>query len=132
MYLILEYLVTVMKASKKTFIFFQQIFQNTKLHSIKLRVIAWHSLVAHACNRSYSGDINQEDWDSKPAQANSLWDSISKIPSQKRAGRVAQGEGPEFKPQYQKRNWESYIWIPTLMISLCRTTVSCDNWNSPI
>jgi hypothetical protein len=24
-------------------------------------------------------------------------------PSQKRAGRVAQGEGPEFKPQYRKK-----------------------------
>jgi hypothetical protein len=26
-----------------------------------------------------------------------------KNPSQKRAGRVAQGEGPEFKPQYCKK-----------------------------
>jgi hypothetical protein len=26
-----------------------------------------------------------------------------KYPSQKRAGRVAPGEGPEFKPQYRKK-----------------------------
>jgi hypothetical protein len=31
-----------------------------------------------------------------------LRDPISKNPSQKRAGGVAQGEGPEFKPQYHK------------------------------
>jgi hypothetical protein len=30
-------------------------------------------------------------------------DPISKIPSQKRAGGVAQGEGPELKPQYHKK-----------------------------
>jgi hypothetical protein len=38
----------------------------------------------------------QEDHGSKPDSANSSWDSISKIPSQKRAGGVAQGVGPEF------------------------------------
>jgi hypothetical protein len=32
-----------------------------------------------------------------------LWDPISKIPSQKRAGRVSQGVGPEFKPQCLKK-----------------------------
>jgi hypothetical protein len=36
----------------------------------------------------------------KPVQANSLRDPISKNPSQKRAGEVTQGVGPEFKPQY--------------------------------
>jgi hypothetical protein len=50
-------------------------------------------------NPSYSGGRDQEDQGSKPAQANSLWDPILKIPNTKRAGRVAQGEGPEFKPQ---------------------------------
>jgi hypothetical protein len=39
----------------------------------------------------------------KPAQANSSRDPISKIPiTKKRAGGVAQGKGPEFKPQYCK------------------------------
>jgi hypothetical protein len=42
----------------------------------------------------------QKDRGLKPAQVNSIQDPISKIPSQKRAGGVAQGVGPEFKPQY--------------------------------
>jgi hypothetical protein len=37
------------------------------------------------------------------AGANSLGDSISKNPSQERAGGVAQGVGPEFKPQCHKK-----------------------------
>jgi hypothetical protein len=36
----------------------------------------------------------------KTARANSSQDPISKNSSQKRAGRVAQDVGPEFKPQY--------------------------------
>jgi hypothetical protein len=59
--------------------------------------------VAHACNPSYSGGRDQEDHGLKPAQANSLRDPISKNPSQKMAGGVAQGLGPEFKPQYCKK-----------------------------
>jgi hypothetical protein len=43
------------------------------------------------CNPSYSGGRDQEDHSSKPAQANSSRDPISKNPSQKRAG-------GEFKP----------------------------------
>jgi hypothetical protein len=54
--------------------------------------------VAH----DYSGGRDEEDRGLKPAQATSSRDSISKIPNTKRAGRVAQGEGPEFKPQYCK------------------------------
>jgi hypothetical protein len=39
-----------------------------------------------------------------------LQDPISKNLSQKRAGGVAQGEGPEFKPQYHKKEgWSGYI-----------------------
>jgi hypothetical protein len=37
-------------------------------------------LVAHAYNPSYSGGRDQEDCSSKPAQANSLLDPISKKP----------------------------------------------------
>jgi hypothetical protein len=59
--------------------------------------------VAHTCNPSYSVSRDQENCRSKPAQANSLRDPISKIPITKRAGRVAQGEGHEFKPQYCKK-----------------------------
>jgi hypothetical protein len=38
----------------------------------------------------------------EPAWPNSSRDSISKNPSQKRAGGVAQSVDPEFKPQYCK------------------------------
>jgi hypothetical protein len=41
--------------------------------------------VAHACNPSYSGARDQEDWGSKPTQANSLRDSILKTPITKKA-----------------------------------------------
>jgi hypothetical protein len=58
--------------------------------------------VAHACNPSNSGSRHQEDCGSKPAQANSSQPYLEKNPSQKRAGGVAQGVGPEFKPQYSK------------------------------
>jgi hypothetical protein len=59
------------------------------------------SPVAHTYNPSCSGSRNQEDHSSKPAQENSLQDPILKNPISKNwASRVAQGEGPEFKPQY--------------------------------
>jgi hypothetical protein len=54
------------------------------------------------CNPSCSGGRDREDHSSKPVWANSSWDPILKTPSQKRAGGVAQGQGPEFKPQYRK------------------------------
>jgi hypothetical protein len=62
--------------------------------------------VAHTCNPSYSGGRDQEESGSKPGWTNSSETiSISRIPITKRAVRVAQGEGPEFKPQYQgKKN----------------------------
>jgi hypothetical protein len=61
--------------------------------------------VAHTCNPTYKGGREQEDHSSKPAQANRLWDIISKKkkkPSQKRDG-VAEGVGPEFKPHTTKK-----------------------------
>jgi hypothetical protein len=60
--------------------------------------------VAHACNTSCSRGRDQEDHSSKPAWANSSRDPILKNPTTKNwAGGVAQGEGPEFKPQYCKK-----------------------------
>jgi hypothetical protein len=57
--------------------------------------------VAHIYNPSYSGGRDQVDQSSKPTQANSSRDLISKNPITKNwAGGVAQGEGPEFKSQY--------------------------------
>jgi hypothetical protein len=51
-------------------------------------------LVAHACNPSYSGGSDQEDCSSKPDQANSSRDPISKKTHHKRAGGVAQVQTP--------------------------------------
>jgi hypothetical protein len=62
--------------------------------------------VAHAANPSYSGGRDQEDRGSNPAQTNSLRNPI-KNTHHKRAGGVAQGKGPEFKAQYQKKKKES-------------------------
>jgi hypothetical protein len=65
------------------------------------------SPVAHAYNPSYSEGIDQEDHSLEPAWANSLWGPYhKKTPSHthKKAGGVAQGIGPEFKPQYHKQN----------------------------
>jgi hypothetical protein len=69
----------------------------------KERDVGW-APVAHFCNPSYSGSRDQEDHGSKPAFANSLRDPLLKNPSHKRASRVVQGVGPEFKPQYCKIN----------------------------
>jgi hypothetical protein len=58
-------------------------------------------MVAHAYNPSYSGSRDQENCGLKPAQANSSSRCyLEKKTSQKRAGGVARGVGPEFKPQY--------------------------------
>jgi hypothetical protein len=74
--------------------------------------------VAHTFNPSYSGGRDQEGCSSKPAQANSLQDPISKKKKKKkitkRAGGVVQGEGPEFKPQFRKNKKQM----------LCDTTVN--------
>jgi hypothetical protein len=54
--------------------------------------------VAHTYYPSYSGGRDQEDLSSKPAQANSLGNSIlKKNPSQKKG--MAQGVCSEFKAQ---------------------------------
>jgi hypothetical protein len=59
-------------------------------------------MVAHACNPSCSGGRDQEDHRSKPEQI--VCKTLSrKNPSQKTVGGVAQGVGPEFKPQYCKK-----------------------------
>jgi hypothetical protein len=63
--------------------------------------------VAYAYNPSYSGSRDQEDRGLKPARANSSMRPISKkaitYTQKKGAGGVAQGVGPEFKPQYYKK-----------------------------
>jgi hypothetical protein len=50
--------------------------------------------VAHACNPSCSGDRGGLQFEAKP--------------SLKRASAVAQGAGPEFKPQYYHKKNKKY------------------------
>jgi hypothetical protein len=60
-------------------------------------------LVAHICNPGYSGGRDQEDHCLQIA-----YETLSqKYPSQKKKkpSVVAQGEGPEFKPQYRKKKF---------------------------
>jgi hypothetical protein len=54
-----------------------------------IRARSW----AHTCNPSCSGGRDEKDCGSKPAQANSSQDPISKTPftHKKRAGRMTQG-----------------------------------------
>jgi hypothetical protein len=67
--------------------------------------------MAHACNPSYLGGRYQKDHSLKPAQANGLWDPISKKPNTKQGlwsgscGRepAYQVQAPEFKPQYHQK-----------------------------
>jgi hypothetical protein len=78
--------------------------KKSKLFYYKIQTTARHQWL-HAYNPSYSGGRAQRDRSSKPAGANNLQNPISKISSQKRAGGVAQGVGPEFKSQYCKKNF---------------------------
>jgi hypothetical protein len=56
--------------------------------------------MAHTYNPSYSGGRDQEDHGSKPDGQIVLETQSQKNPSQKKAGGMTQGVGPEFKPQY--------------------------------
>jgi hypothetical protein len=67
--------------------------------------------VAHICNPSYSGDRDQGHRSLKPAQANSSWDPISKNPSKKKKGLMAQGIRPGSNPiTEKKKDIYSYLW----------------------
>jgi hypothetical protein len=59
------------------------------------------------CSPSYSGGRDQEDHGSRPIQANSPWDPISKIPNTERTGG---GASPEFKPQYHTHTKKNHPW----------------------
>jgi hypothetical protein len=48
---------------------------------------------------------------------NNSWDPTQKNPSQTRAGGVAQGIGPEFKPQYCKKKKEKKMLLAFTLIS---------------
>jgi hypothetical protein len=81
------------------------------MHSGKIctsqMVVSSQALVAHTCNPSYSENKDQEDNSSKPAQENSSQDRILKLPNTKTQGWWSGSRchaGPEFKPQYCKKN----------------------------
>jgi hypothetical protein len=59
--------------------------------------------MAHTFNRSYSGGINQEDCSLKLAWANNHETLSQKTFHKNRTGGVAQGVGPELKPQNLKK-----------------------------
>jgi hypothetical protein len=74
----------------------------------KKKVVKSWVLVAHTCNPSFSGGRDQEDRSSKPAPGKQfVRPYLKKNPSQKRTGGMAQGVGPEFKPQYHKKQSRS-------------------------
>jgi hypothetical protein len=72
--------------------------------------------MAPAYNPTYSGGRDQKDHGSKPAKANSSRDPILKSLVTKRAGRMTQGIGPEFKPQYCSLSLSLPIYIIMLGI----------------
>jgi hypothetical protein len=81
--------------------------------------------VAHTCNHSYLGARGREDHGLKPARANSCAKPcLEKNPSQKRAGRVAQGVGPEFKPQYHTHTKRT-VHDPYGSVSICLLYLCC-------
>jgi hypothetical protein len=68
--------------------------------------------VVHACSPSYSGGRDQEDQSSKQA-GQIVGEILTQIhTSQKRAGRVSQAVGPEFKAQYWEK--KKNVTIPYL------------------
>jgi hypothetical protein len=78
-------------------------------------------LVAHACNPSYSGCRDQEDHGLKPARKNSSVRPYVENTSQERAG-VAQGVGPEYKPQTPVPQKKSCLASKTLQHNFLLTT----------
>jgi hypothetical protein len=72
--------------------------------------ICSQALVAHAYNPSYLGGTNQEDRGSKPAQASSLRDPISKTPLQKKGWWSGSSYRPWAQTNKQKICNKLYIY----------------------
>jgi hypothetical protein len=70
---------------------------------IKTKKFAGCSLLTPIILATQEAEIRRIAVQIQPRQADSLWDPILKITHYKRAGGLAQGEGPEFKPQYHKK-----------------------------
>jgi hypothetical protein len=77
--------------------------------------------IAHACNPRYLVDWDQEDCGSRPAQANSSWDSISKITRAKWMGGAAalQGRSHMHMPVNTCNIWGCRS-VVELMFSVCK------------
>jgi hypothetical protein len=74
---------------------------------------------AHACNPSYSGGRDQEDPSLKPAWVQIVCETLAgKNPSQERASGMIQGVGPEFKPQYHKREREKEMAFSSVGVQI--------------
>jgi hypothetical protein len=59
--------------------------------------------VVHVCNPSYRRQKSGGSW-FKTSPGKIVQETLSqKNPSQKKAGGLTQGVGPEFKPQYRKK-----------------------------
>jgi hypothetical protein len=58
--------------------------------------------VAHTCNPNQEAEVRRIGVQNQPGQV-VLETSSQKTLHKNRAGGVAQGEGPEFKPQYHKK-----------------------------
>jgi hypothetical protein len=86
--------------------------------------------VAHTYNPSYSRNRNQGDCRSKLVQAKGLRDSISKnsITKKKTAGVVAQDVGPEFKPQYHKKEKKNFNVLFTLRVKTTLRVYTLAEW----
>jgi hypothetical protein len=75
----------------------------------RMQNLGW-ALVVHTCNISWSGRRDQEDRSSKLAWENSSCDPISKTSITKNwVDGVSQGDSPEFKPQYCKKEKECTV-----------------------
>jgi hypothetical protein len=64
--------------------------------------------------------FNNFEMNFEPAGTNSSQDTIWKKPFSKRAGGVAQSEGPEFKPQYHKKKKKEMRKEMNLIILKCK------------
>jgi hypothetical protein len=73
--------------------------------------------VAHTCNSSYSRGRDQEDRGWMPTRANNPQDPTSKKTHHKKSGGLAQGVGPEFKPQYYKEKKKVCVLDHSTIIS---------------
>jgi hypothetical protein len=76
--------------------------------------------MAHSCNPSYLGGWDQEDWDLRPAQANSSQDPIATITRAKMNWRCGsssnapalQARSTGFKPQSYHQKKKKVLWVP--------------------